>query len=593
MSGIPEDVIEQVRDAADPIQLIGEHVQLRRTGSDYRGPCPFHGGTHRNFAVIPKKQMFYCFVCHEAGDVFTFYMKRFGMDYPTAVREVARLSGVSIPERPQSGPDPHEPLFSAASVAADWYARRLREADDAKRIRTYLESRDFELENLWPLGLGFAPKGNEFLEAMESLGIDTDVLMTAGLAVKREDGSIRPRFWNRLLFPIHDLRGRVVAFGGRIVGEGEPKYLNSPDTPMFHKGRLLYQLHEAKHAIRKAERAVIVEGYFDVLRLVDNGVEETVAPLGTALSVEQANLLKRYTKDVVLFYDSDAAGLRASFRAADELLSVGLRVMIATPPAGEDPDTLARTGGPGAVRQVLDDAIDVLERKLQLLERKGWLGSVSGRRRALDRLVPTLRAVTDPVTRDLYVGRTAEALGVSPTSIAREVDAGQRRPPPVHRPRERRSAIAQTGRGGPERDLVRVMLREPTWRGRIAEQLKALQPAAGPDGELLAVLERAGGDLPGGELVEQVEGEARTLLTRLIEEDWSEPNVDAIVDGALKKIESRQLEERLHDIDRQMTLASEQEKVELAREIDVLSRKIAKLNPGRWNVMRKRRTHAP
>jgi DNA primase len=311
------------------------------------------------------------------------------------------------------------------------------------------------------------------------------------------------------------------------------------------------------------------------------------------VSAEQAKLLKRYTKDVVLFYDSDAAGLRASFRAADELLSVGLRVTIATPPAGEDPDTLARTGGPSAVREVLDDAIDVLERKLQLLERKGWLGSVAGRRRALDRLVPTLRAVTDPVTRDLYVGRTAEALGVSPTSIAREVDAGRRRLPPAKRPRESRPAPERSLRAGPERDLVRVMLREPAWRGRIAEQLKALQPAPGPDTELLGVLERAGPDLPGGELVAQVQGEARTLLTRLLEEDWSEPNVDAIVEGALKKIESRQLEKRLDDIDRQMTLASEQEKVELAREVDVLSRKIAKLNPGRWKVMRRRRTHAP
>jgi DNA primase len=418
-----------VRDAADLVALIGEHVELRRTGSDYRGPCPFHGGTHRNFAVIPRKQMFYCFVCHEAGDIFTFYMKRSGMDYPTAVREVARLSGISIPERPVGGPDPREPLFSAVSVAAEWYARRLREGDDARRVRDYLGGRDFDLERLAPLGLGFAPKGSEFLEAMDTLGIGIEVLRAAGLAVEREDGSLRPRFWNRLLFPIHDLRGRVVGFGGRIVGEGEPKYLNSPDSPIFHKGRLLYQLHEAKHAIRKAERAVIVEGYFDVLRLVDAGVEEAVAPLGTALTRDQADLLKRYTKSVVLLYDNDAAGLRASFRAADELLRAGLRVAVATLPPGEDPDTLVRAGGRDAVRRVLDDALDVLERKLQLLERKGWFGSVAGRRRALDRLIPTLRAAVDPVTRDLYIGRTADALGVSLTSIAREVDGGGRRGP--------------------------------------------------------------------------------------------------------------------------------------------------------------------
>lgn len=596
MSGIPEDVIEQVRDAADIVGLIGEHVELRRTGSDYRGPCPFHGGTHRNFAVIPKKQMFYCFVCHEAGDVFTFYMKRLGMDYPTAVREVARLAGIPIPERTTSGPDPREPLFSAVSAAADWYARRLRESDDAKRARDYLSTREFDLERLLTVGLGFAPKGDEFLQAMEGLGIETDVLLAAGLAVKRDDGSLRPRFWNRLLFQIHDLRGRVVGFGGRIIGEGEPKYLNSPDSQIFHKGRLLYQLHDAKHAIRKAERAVIVEGYFDALRLHEIGIEETVAPLGTSLTRDQANLLKRYSKNVVLLYDSDAAGLRASFRAADELLRAGLRVAVATPPQGEDPDTLARSGGRDSVSTILDDAIDVLERKLQLLERKGWLGGVAGRRRALDRLIPTLRAVTDPVTRDLYVGRTAEALGVSPTSITREVEGANRRGAPAlaaPAARERRKRqLSMRRRGSPERDLLRIILRKPEWRGRIVEQLGALEIRDGPEKELIGLL-CADPDLTGAELLEGLDGETRALLSQLLAEEWSEPNPDAIVEGALRKIESRPLESRLSAIDREMTLASEQEKIELTREIDVLSRRIAKLNPARWNVLQKRRTRAP
>ncbi len=159
MSPIPDDVIEQVRDSADMVGLIGEHVELKRTGTDYRGPCPFHGGTHRNFAVIPKKQMFYCFVCHEAGDVFTFYMKKMGMDYPTAVREIARKVGITIPERRSTGPDPREPLFSAVSAAAEWYARRLREGDDGRAARRYLEQRSFDLEKLGPLGLGWAPRG--------------------------------------------------------------------------------------------------------------------------------------------------------------------------------------------------------------------------------------------------------------------------------------------------------------------------------------------------------------------------------------------------------------------------------------------------
>jgi DNA primase len=595
MTPIPDDVIEQVRDAADLVSVIGESVELRRTGSDYRGPCPFHGGTHRNFAVIPKKQMFYCFVCHEAGDVFTYFMKRFGMEYPAAVREVARRVGITIPERSSGGPDPREPLFSAVSAAADWYARRLREAKDARPAREYLKQRNFDLEILLPLGLGYAPRGNEFLDGMKSLGIDLEVLLEAGLAVRREDESVRPRFWNRLLFPIHDLRGRVVGFGGRVLGEAEPKYLNSPDTQVFHKGGLLYNLHDARNAIRKAGRAVVVEGYFDVLRLVDVGIEETVAPLGTAFTAEQAKLLKRYTENVVLFYDSDQAGLRATFRAADVLLSTGLRVTVATPPAGEDPDTVAASGGADGVCAVLDDALDVLERKLQLLDRKGWLGSISGRRRALDRLLPTLRAVSDPVTRDLYVGRCVEALGISRDALVQEVDGGRWRQPPASGPAEpgaQRVGAAPQGAasGWPEYDLVRVMLRSPRWRVLVREQLPDLPQSDSAAWRLLVTVADAEQDVGPGELMDAADPQGRTLLARLLDEPAGALAEDATVEASLRRIESRGIEERLRVIDRRIVVASEDEKLALTREKEELSKRIRLLNPARWTVIKKGRT---
>src|SRR3989442_1714481 len=303
---IPDDIIETVREAADLVGIIGETVELKRTGADYRGRCPFHGGTHRNFAVIPKKGMFYCFVCHEAGDVYTFFMKKLGMDYPTAVREVAR---------------------------------QLRDSPEADIARKYLESRHVTMEQAQVGGLGFGPRGTGFLDAMKGLGLREEVLLEAGLVVKRDDGSRIPRFRGRLLFPIHDLRSRVVAFSGRILGEGEPKYLNSPETAIFHKGQLLYNLHLAKHGMRKAERAILVEGQFDVLRLTLAGLEEVVAPLGTGLTDDQAALLQRHTAHVILLYDSDDPGLRATFRAGDVLLRHKLRVSVASLPEGEDPDT--------------------------------------------------------------------------------------------------------------------------------------------------------------------------------------------------------------------------------------------------------------
>ncbi len=593
MSGIPEELIERVRDTADIVELIGEHVELKRTGTDYRGPCPFHGGKHRNFAVIPKKQMFYCFVCHEAGDIFTFLMKRVGLEYPTAVREVARRIGISIPDRPTGGPDPREPLFSAVSVAADWYTRHLLEADDAEAARKYLAQRGFDGQKAGLLGLGFSPRGDAFLGAMETFGIDRETLLESGLAVTREDESVRPRFWNRLLFPIHDIRGRIVGFGGRVLGTGEPKYLNSPDSQIFHKGLLLYNLHNAKQAIRRTERAIVVEGYFDVLRLVDVGIEEVIAPLGTSFTEDQARLLKRYTKNVVLLYDSDTAGLRATFRAADELLRAGLRVSVATLPEGEDPDTLAVHGGESAVRGLLDDSMDVLERKLQLLERKGWLGSLSGRRKALDRLLPTIRSAADSVTRDLYVGRTAESLGISRESVEREARPlenayrSEQSGPivdrvPLEAPRTR-------GKGGSsERDLLRVMLHAPEWCSRIKELLPKEVRLREPEGRLLGVVADLQQEEDGvAGVLDVVDGEARTVVVELLDQGLGEENIDAIVDGALRRLENRTLDERKRAVTRQIAVASEDEKIKLLKEKAALNVESRKLKTHDWKVIRR------
>jgi DNA primase len=591
---IPDEVVEQVRDAADLVEVLGEHVQLRRTGADWRGPCPFHGGTHRNFVVVPRKQMYYCFVCHAAGDVFTFFMKKFGMDYPTAVRDVAQRVGIVIPEREQAGPDPREPLYEAVAVAQEWYARQLREAPEAGAARDYVASRGLDLDALLPFGLGFAPTGSAFLDAMATLGISAERLEAAGLAVRRDDGKLRARFWGRLLFPIHDLRGRVVGFGGRVLGDGEPKYLNSPESEVFHKGRLLYHLHEARHAIRKAEHAILVEGYLDVLRLVLAGVEHVVAPLGTGFTVEQGKLLRRFTPHVTVLFDSDAAGLRATFRAADELLRAGAQVAVATLPEGEDPDTLVRKGGAPAVDKVLRDAVDVFERKLQLLERKGWLGSLSGKRQALDRLLPTLRAAADPVTRDLYIGRVGETVGVSRETILREL--AERRPPaPAPGPAASPAAEAEPvvrDRPGPERDLIRAMLQDPGVRPRVRGLVGEHSLLRDPERALLLAVANLGVDELPASLLETLPPGARVLLVQLLEEGWAPPDIDAVIAGAVNRLEARRVERELRELSRRLPLAPEDEKPALAKQKEALSRELARLHPGRWNVIRKGRSSA-
>jgi DNA primase len=554
MTMIPDELIEQIRDSADLVEIIGEAVQLKRTGADYRGPCPFHGGTHRNFAVIPKKGMYYCYVCHEAGDVFKYYMKRQGLDYPTAVREVARRVGITVPERGgREGPDPREPLFTAAAVAQEWYGARLRDDADAKAARSYLGGRDIPLEVAAQLGLGFAPKGPAFAEAMRKLGLEERVLLEAGLLVKRDDGTTGPRFRGRLLFPIRDLRGRVVGFGGRLLGEGEPKYLNSPESPIYHKGSMLYNLHEARQAIRREEAAILVEGYFDVLRLVLAGIDHVVAPLGTALTPEQAALLRRFAPQAFLLYDSDSAGLRATFRAADELLRHRMRVMVATMPEGEDPDSLVRKGGAAALAPILKDAVDVLDRKVQLLERRGWFEGLEHQREALDRLLPTLRAAVDPITRDLYLTRIEKRTGVSRAVLEQEIAA---RPEPSPRPephRDSRSPVAASRSRRPgarlEEQLLMTILSAESWLARARDEVPRETfevPAYREifDALLALPVGSTAGNAAGG-----VSGGARDALERLLrrtaEEQAAGLNFDEVYVGALRGLQSRALERTL------------------------------------------------
>jgi len=486
-------------------------------------------------------------VCHEAGDVFTFFMKRLGMDYPTAVRELARRVGITIPERGPSGPDPHEALYNAVAAAADWFARQLRESPEADVARQYLGSRGLELEAVLPVGLGYAPTGKAFLDAMKSLGLRDEVLLEAGLVVKREDGTLAPWFRGRLMFPIHDPRARIVGFGGRVLGAGEPKYLNSADNAIFHKGRLLYNLHAAKHVMRKTERAILVEGYFDVLRLSLAGIEEVVAPLGTGLTSDQAQLVQRHTAHVILLYDSDEAGLRATFRAADELLRERLRVSVATLPPGEDPDTLVQRRGAAGLEAILKDAVDVFERKLQILDRKGFFGTLPGRRRALDRLLPTIRAAADPITRELYMSRAAEAAGVRKDVLERETGSGKReaeRAPtspvsPVPVPALPASA---------EKTLLLLMLEGEPWKSQVSQAVDAEEFEFVPYREVFEAI--------ADDAVLSLSDTSARAYEELKAEGLGDRDPNTLYERAVNFIEARRLERQLEEIDQRLPFES-------------------------------------
>ncbi|HET9809642.1 MAG TPA: DNA primase [Candidatus Limnocylindria bacterium] len=600
---ISDETIERVREAADIVQIIGEHVNLKRSGADFRGPCPFHQGTHRNFSVSPKKGIYYCFVCHEGGDVFTFLQKRLGMEWPAAVRHVAERVGIEVREveTRTHEKDAREPFWELNAAAAAYVREMLWDENIGKPARDYLALRRVSREIADRFGLGFAPRDLDAMrEHLNALGYDDARLAEAGLLVTREEtNEQRPRFRNRLIFPIHDASGHHVGFGGRLLGPGEPKYLNSADSPIFSKSRVLYGLNWAKHAIRREDRVVVVEGYFDAVRLWSAGLDPVVAPLGTALTEQQASMLARYTRTAFLLYDSDRAGLKATFRAGDELLRHGFAVQVVTLPEGEDPDSFVDRHGADALREQLDQSVDVFERKVQLLERAGWFADLRRKRRALDRLLPTLRATADALTRDMYLTRASEAAGVAKNLLAREVDAAtggasgrtryagpgptpeMREAPPSVEPgrspaRDRRAHDRRTrGRGeSAERELVRVMVHE---RGQVDALAERVDPAEFQNAELREIFQtlvKLGDEVSIDELSSGLSPAAVEELQALLDEPDATVDMRRTIDDSLVVLRKREMKTRMVEITRMLPLASGEEKDELIVEKTKLQREM-------------------
>lgn len=603
---IPDEIIEQVREAADIVGIIGEYVPLKRTGADFRGPCPFHQGTRRNFSVVPNKRLYHCFVCGESGDVFKFLQKRLGMEWPEAVRLVGEKTGIEIPDTKvrREGPDPREPFWEINATAAAYFQRVLWEEPIGETGRAYLKERDVSRETAETFGIGFAPREIGLMRVyMNSLGFDNPRLVESGLLVSNDqETEPRPRFRNRLMFPILDVQGRNIGFGGRLLGPGEPKYLNSPESPVFSKGKMLYGLNRARNQIRRADRALVVEGYFDALRLMAAGIEEVVAPMGTALTEAQGTLLKRYSRNVFLLYDSDAAGLKATFRAGDELLRQGFAVRVVTLPAGEDPDSYTREHGAEGMETQLSAAIDVFDRKIQILERAGWFAELQKKRRALDRLLPTIRATSDEIMRDLYVNRASEVTGVDRTILLRElgvakltIDAEPQRieeRPPAPAIRERPGDRREPRRGGgnaAERELVRAMLQQRSRVESIAERV-------GPDSfrdpryrSIFAALLESGDDGSLETIAGKLDPDALDVAQELVG-DTEGMDAQRTVDDSITRLNVREMEERLFDIDRLLPIADESQKEVLHEERQKLVQKMRASGKMRFKAYRQGRS---
>ena len=460
MPRIPEDILQRIRDATDIVDLISEHVQLVKKGRNYSGLCPFHDEKTPSFSVDPDRQFYHCFGCGVGGNVFKFIQEIDRVTFVEAVKFLAERAGIALPER--SGPSREEDatadeLYRANDLAQKYFHHLLLNDDVGASARTYLQTRGLTGETIERFGLGYAPsEWDALLKVAGRRGLSPQVLERAGLALPRSTGSGHyDRFRDRVAFPIANLSDRTIAFGARALQpDQEPKYLNSPETPIYHKGRVLYGLADTRDAIRRQDAALVVEGYMDLISLAQAGIQHVVATSGTALTEDHGRLLARFAHQVVLLFDGDAAGSTAAMRACEALLGTGLDARVVSLPSEHDPDTFVQEHGSDVLLERAENAQSVLDFYLEQLAQQHDLSSVEGKARAVERLKPLLAKPRDAVRRDLLLREVAGRLSVDEQSLRDDLRASMRRP---QRPRNIAAEPSPTAGLDPPRHELEFM----------------------------------------------------------------------------------------------------------------------------------------
>lgn len=452
---IPQSFIDDLLARTDLVALIGERIPLKKSGRNHMACCPFHNEKTPSFSVSEDKQLYHCFGCGESGNAISFLMAYDRLDFVSAIEELAARIGVDVPRDAQDGPD-LRPLYALLHTCQKFYREQLQ-SSEGQAARDYLAQRGIGPQTMERFAIGYAPAGWDRLAT--KVGIDRETrrqLQLAGMLVVR-DGKTYDRFRQRVMFPIRNRRGQLVGFGGRVFNGGEPKYLNSPETPIFHKGREVYGLYEALQANRRLERLIVVEGYMDVVALAESGITNAVATLGTAMSQEHFSLLFRHTNRIVICFDGDSAGQKAAWRALETVLPEirdGREVRFLTLPAGEDPDSWVRTHGAEQFIDAINKAPVLSEYLVGRLAQLCDLDTVDGRARLAALARPMLEKISDPVYKSLLASQIEEVVGTA--IIKRERTTVDRRR--GEKSRVRKKPLVMT----PLRRVVAFLLVKPT-----------------------------------------------------------------------------------------------------------------------------------
>ncbi len=541
-----EDTIARVKEASDIVDVIGRHLELKRSGSAFKALCPFHQEKTPSFMVNPARQIFHCFGCDTGGDVIRFIMLYEGLPFVDSLKKLAVRSGIELPERPSGdgvGRDQKDLMFTANRVAADYYSGLLMRSEEGKRARDYLGQRGIHSDVSKIFNLGYAPEGWRNLSSrLVEEGISESVAVSAGLLVKG-DSSKDPydRFRGRVIFPIRDLSGRVLGFGGRVMGDDLPKYINTPETPVYRKGDSLFGLDVASPFVREAGEVLLVEGYLDVISLHQEGVRNVVGVLGTALTEDQARKLRRLTEHCVLLFDSDEAGRRAALRSGLILLGEGFVCRVAPLDPGEDPDSFLRKRGAGELIARIAQAPDVLIYTLESARQEYPGDKIGDRFQVIDAIVPYLAKIEDRAKLGAYLKEIGDTLRIEQHDLRARLAGLKRRkkddiddtdpPPPLRK----------------DRLLLHILVREPDVLPRVME---IIRPGDIKSPEIAEIVEKIFSGVNLTALLNAVDDRWKNELSRWALEDPLEGTEKALDDLLLHYARDRLEEKIRHTRDR-------------------------------------------
>ena len=548
---------DKVKTQADIVRVIGEYVRLKKSGQNFMGLCPFHGEKSPSFAVHPVRQIYHCFGCGVGGDVFKFIMEVDKCTFPEAVRAVAEKCGIPIPKQRANSPaeqqatSQRKTLLALHKDAAEWFAQQLQSSVEGKIARGYLEDRGLDRETIARFGLGYAPSPGDALLRQFRSKYNEKLLDASGLLSRDQSGRLYDRFRRRIIFPIANDTGKVIAFGGRALGDDLPKYLNSSETPIYTKSTVLYNFDRAKEALRQRDFAVLVEGYMDAIGVARAGVANVVASCGTSLTEPQVRLLGRFTRRVVVNYDADTAGQAATERSLTLLLSEGFDVRVLSLPGGADPDQFVREHGAEAYQKLLAEApafLDYLIRRAH----QGDLTSAEGKVRAVNSLLPYIQRMPDRLLRSEWATRVSQQLRIDEPVLRESLRraAAERR----SEVKVRSELVAGSARPS-ERRLIRMLVDAEGFRGKLAEEIRANELHIGLTTEKVftIILDAiASGQRPEPAYVGDMLGDAdRRLLNEIVFEPASETSWEE-AESCLAALRRRRLETELSEIQRQI-----------------------------------------